>query len=1267
MGIRDFKKTHGDRRLDALEETLPHLLRAGLFSQKWLDVSLLGKTSLRDTNSGTTQGSTAQGISSSGGNFDLIVDGEILEVGEDRIRVDIVVTDKLRAIVFRDSVSMGTQEIVATTGQIADRVAATLREKVLAKTGDRLVAIVGPFESSITDPKLSFLDSSLPLKISESSEKSASRKNLVILPVIPDVPAATPGTWDIRITGKISLAGSSILISGTYQERTGLALPIEHSGPAAEPSKVVDEFSRKVWEVFAGRIAPAGGLRNDPVLLANSSPEKLFARGQEYEKSADGDAALFLYGMALWKKPDYVAARLRVAEIHRNREAYDLSEAQYRQVLAQSAQNAAAHLGLGLLQSKRGNYELAVQELERASSLAVSDPKLQFDAHMRLGDVYLLMKQPDADRSIQHFLNAAAIDAASPLPYLSLAKAYRAKSDLAGAIESLRKGLNLVPADKALKNDLASSLNALGKQQYDVKEHAKALQSYQEAIALDPPDVRLKTTAYLQAGIVLGWGLNDYTKAIISLQKAVELGPSQEVNHRALGMAYSEAQKYKEAIESLKKAIAIAPHFQSYWELGQIYRTTGEYDTGIEALKKAVQLDPENADGYTLLGALYESKFAKARDDKESFHLSEENLKLGIQRDAQNETALRVLGVLYYQGGQYEDAVTYLKQAIGVRPTVWSYSVLGEAYWKLKRTDEAVAALTEGLKLDRRYEAIYNDLDDIYSAAKQSEKFTDLLKETVRVQPDFVFAYIKLGIASRSQEKYEEAVGWLEKAIALDRDNEWAIRVMGFAYSDIGERDKADKAKSKAAYDTAVAFLNRAIRIKPTQWSHTQLGEIYSALGDDQKAMLNLEKAIEVDPRYEPAYTALEPIYNRKGRGEDFLQLVENATKKNPDLDWARAKLVERYLALGRYDEVIEHAAKAVELRPDDPKAYEQLASAQRSKGEFAKAYENIRKAIALNPQRQAAHITLANTLFDQKQYRQAITDFEALIKQQTKESSVLFALMGDAYRQDKSFPKAYEYARKAIALSPKYSYAHWVLGRTYADEEKFPEAIASAKDALGAWAEYASAQALLYQSCHRIKRDEEGLQFLEELLAKNPQSRQLLTSVGFVSHEYTREYEKAYEAFRKVYEQAPEDWSVIENFAEANLTTGRLDAVLELTKKVLSLKDASIQSKLSMRLFQVAAYLMRGEQGLAFSELGSFRDEYGKVPPDYARGWIYEGTKNYVDTQSKLRPAEKSLLFRMMDLLEAPQEQAAAKLKQFEASLAETFADLKAAASAAH
>src|SRR5262249_3948077 len=151
----------------------------------------------------------------------------------------------------------------------------------------------------------------------------------------------------------------------------------------------------------------------------------------------------------------------------------------------------------------------------QALSLASGDPKLQYEVCMRLGDVFLLMKPPDPDQSIQQFTRAAELaaklDKTTPAPYLSLARAYRSRKDqgLDGAVASLKQGLPLCPADKSLKNELASTYNALGKQQKDAKDYPKSVRSYQEAIALDPPDVRLKAAAYLEAGIVLVWNRKD--------------------------------------------------------------------------------------------------------------------------------------------------------------------------------------------------------------------------------------------------------------------------------------------------------------------------------------------------------------------------------------------------------------------------------------------------------------------------------------------------------------------------------------------------------------------------------------------------------------------------------------------------------------------------------------------------------------------------------------------------------------------------------------
>jgi hypothetical protein len=109
-----------------------------------------------------------------------------------------------------------------------------------------------------------------------------------------------------------------------------------------------------------------------------------------------------------------------------------------------------------------------------------------------------------------------------------------------------------------------------------------------------------------------------------------------------------------------------------------------------------------------------------------------------------------------------------------------------------------------------------------------------------------------------------------------------------------------------------------------------------------------------------------------------------------------------------------------------------------------------------------------------------------------------------------------------------------------------------------------------------------------------------------------------------------------------------------------------SAQAKLSMRLFQVAAYVLQGEQGRAFADLGVFRDEYRRIPKDYSRSWIYTGTKAYIKARPGLKPAEVALLLGMMDLLEAKPEEAAVKLAQFEASFDRIFDELKASSAPA-
>ena len=73
------------------------------------------------------------------------------------------------------------------------------------------------------------------------------------------------------------------------------------------------------------------------------------------------------------RRPDFVAARLRLAEILWSRGAAFAAEQHYQTVLSLHPDHAEAHHGLGMLLETEGRFEEAADHLSRAAEL---DPSL---------------------------------------------------------------------------------------------------------------------------------------------------------------------------------------------------------------------------------------------------------------------------------------------------------------------------------------------------------------------------------------------------------------------------------------------------------------------------------------------------------------------------------------------------------------------------------------------------------------------------------------------------------------------------------------------------------------------------------------------------------------------------------------------------------------------------------------------------------------------------------------------------------------------------
>jgi tetratricopeptide (TPR) repeat protein len=119
----------------------------------------------------------------------------------------------------------------------------------------------------------------------------------------------------------------------------------------------------------------------------------------------------------------------------------------------------------------------------------------------------------------------------------------------------------------------------------------KAYEYAQKAIALD--ETQLLALGALE--FVYGWK-RDYEKAIASAERAVQIAPGCADAYIYLGRALNFANRDREAIDYLEKAIRMNPFPPSfyYMHLGMAHFNLRQYEQAVSALKKSLAVSPRN-------------------------------------------------------------------------------------------------------------------------------------------------------------------------------------------------------------------------------------------------------------------------------------------------------------------------------------------------------------------------------------------------------------------------------------------------------------------------------------------------------------------------------------------------------------------------------------------------------------------------------------------------------------------------------------------------
>jgi tetratricopeptide (TPR) repeat protein len=293
------------------------------------------------------------------------------------------------------------------------------------------------------------------------------------------------------------------------------------------------------------RIVDLGTVRHDQadrlIELYENLYDGLITQGERDQASAFANALVEFLGHKGWE--DKVKeARQRLDSIS-NTGMMILGD-----VLTAGTQHVLESLYLSQEYARRGMYSAAVEETYRAIQLSPE----YLPAHIQLGEV--LAQQGRRDAAAEKFT--------------TIANAYRARSDMNGAILAYEKVVDLSPLDLSIRARLISMLKrhgqidrslehymAMGEAYYQLAQIDKARESYQEALKLAPRGMQEKNWRGRLLRLLADIDLQrfDWRRALTAYKELRELEPEDERTAITLVDLYYKAGQPNNAVRELDR------------------------------------------------------------------------------------------------------------------------------------------------------------------------------------------------------------------------------------------------------------------------------------------------------------------------------------------------------------------------------------------------------------------------------------------------------------------------------------------------------------------------------------------------------------------------------------------------------------------------------------------------------------------------------------------------------------------------------------------
>ncbi len=239
--------------------------------------------------------------------------------------------------------------------------------------------------------------------------------------------------------------------------------------------------------------------------------------------------------------------------------------------------------------------------------------------------------------------------------------------------------------------------------------------------------------------------------------------------------------------------------------LGDLYFRGSDFAAAERTYLAILQADPSDRATRVRLGRIYASQ-NRTNDAIEQFQLSlpdtgalaalvelhrrlgdlgefEAQYRAAVIDNASDAGALYAYGTVLHAERKNTEAVGYLQRALRLSPGSCAVQVeLGATYLDTGSTDDAVAVLRDCLRENPNDYAALVNLSDAYDPALDENQIRPLLERALRERPDRPEALVDLGYLEDAGGRWENAIAYYHKALAVDPLWRDAYVNLGFDY-----------------------------------------------------------------------------------------------------------------------------------------------------------------------------------------------------------------------------------------------------------------------------------------------------------------------------------------------------------------------------------------------------------------------------------------------------------------------------------------------------